>query len=148
MKDKYGDDRRTKITNDATDIDIEDLIADEQVVVTISHEGYIKRMPLDTYRKQGRGGRGVIGADSKEGDFIETLFIASTKDYLMFFTNLGRVYWQKVYDVPQLDRGRARGGRSPTCWRCSRMKSSPRCLRSATLRMKASTCSSPPPWAS
>ncbi|MCL2645978.1 MAG: DNA gyrase subunit A [Phycisphaerales bacterium] len=104
MKDKYGDERRTKITNDATDIDIEDLIADEQAVVTISHEGYIKRMPLDTYRKQGRGGRGVIGADSKEGDFIETLFIASTKDYLMFFTNLGRCYWQKVYDIPNLPR--------------------------------------------
>jgi DNA gyrase subunit A len=104
MKDKYGDERRTKITNDATDIDIEDLIADEQAVVTISHEGYIKRMPLDTYRKQGRGGRGVIGADSKEGDFIEHLFIASTKDYLMFFTNLGRVYWQKVYDIPSLPR--------------------------------------------
>ena len=104
LKDKYGDDRRTKITNDATDINIEDLIADEQVVVTISHEGYIKRMPLDTYRKQGRGGRGVVGADAKEGDFIETLFIASTKDYLMFFTNLGRVYWQKVYDVPALTR--------------------------------------------
>jgi DNA gyrase subunit A len=104
MKEKYGDDRRTKITNDATDIDIEDLIADEQVVVTISHEGYIKRMPLDTYRKQGRGGRGVVGADAKEGDFIENLFIASTKDYLMFFTNLGRVYWQKVYDIPSLPR--------------------------------------------
>lgn len=104
LKDKYGDERRTKITNDATDIDIEDLIADEQVVVTISHEGYIKRMPLDTYRKQGRGGRGIIGADSKEGDFIENLFIASTKDYLMFFTNKGRVYWQKVYDVPALTR--------------------------------------------
>ncbi len=104
MKEKYGDERRTKITNDATDIDIEDLIADEQVVVTISHEGYIKRMPLDTYRKQGRGGRGVMGSDAKEGDFIETLFIASTKDYLMFFTNLGRVYWQKVYDIPSLPR--------------------------------------------
>ncbi|MCL2639404.1 MAG: DNA gyrase subunit A [Phycisphaerales bacterium] len=104
MKEKYGDDRRTKITNDATDINIEDLIADEQAVVTISHEGYIKRMPLDTYRKQGRGGRGIIGADSKEGDFIETLFIASTKDYLMFFTNLGRCYWQKVYDIPSLPR--------------------------------------------
>ena len=104
LKDKYGDDRRTKITNDASDIDIEDLIADEQVVVTISHEGYIKRMPLDTYRKQGRGGRGVVGADAKEGDFIEMLFIASTKDYLMFFTNLGRVYWQKVYDVPSMNR--------------------------------------------
>ena len=104
LKEKYGDERRTQITNDATDIDIEDLIADEQVVVTISHEGYIKRMPLDTYRKQGRGGRGVVGADAKEGDFISSLFIASTKDYLMFFTNLGRVYWQKVYDVPSLNR--------------------------------------------
>jgi DNA gyrase subunit A len=104
LKDKYGDERRTQITNDASDIDIEDLIADEQVVVTISHEGYIKRIPLDSYRKQGRGGRGIIGADSKEGDFIQTLFIASTKDYLMFFTSLGRVYWQKVYDLPNLPR--------------------------------------------
>lgn len=104
LRDKYGDERRTQITNDASDIDIEDLIADEQVVVTISHEGYIKRMPLDSYRKQGRGGRGVVGSDAKEGDFIETLFIASTKDYLMFFTNLGRCYWQKVYDIPQMSR--------------------------------------------
>ncbi len=104
LKEKYGDERRTQITNDATDINIEDLIADEQVVVTISHEGYIKRMPLDTYRKQGRGGRGIVGADSKEGDFIEHLFIGSTHDYLMFFTNLGRCYWQKVYDVPQMSR--------------------------------------------
>ncbi len=104
LKEKYGDDRRTQITNAADDINIEDLIADEQVVVTISHEGYIKRMPLDTYRKQGRGGRGIVGSDAKEGDFIESLFIASTKDYLMFFTNLGRVYWQKVYDIPQLSR--------------------------------------------
>jgi DNA gyrase subunit A len=104
LKEKFGDERRTQITNDATDINIEDLIADEQVVVTISHEGYIKRMPLDTYRKQGRGGRGVVGADSKEGDFIEHLFIGSTHDYLMFFTNLGRCYWHKVYDVPQMSR--------------------------------------------
>ena len=104
LKEKFGDERRTQITNDATDINIEDLIADEQVVVTISHEGYIKRMPLDTYRKKGRGGRGIVGADSKEGDFIEHLFIGSTHDYLMFFTNLGRCYWHKVYDVPQMSR--------------------------------------------
>lgn len=104
LKDKYGDERRTQITNDASDINIEDLIADEQAVVTISHEGYIKRMPLDSYRKQGRGGRGITGSDAKEGDFIANLFIASTKDYLMFFTNLGRVYWQKVYDIPQMSR--------------------------------------------
>jgi len=104
LKEKYADERRTQITNDATDIDVEDLIADEQCVVTISHESYIKRMPLDTYRKQGRGGRGITGSDAKEGDFIEHLFIASTKDYLMFFTNLGRCYWQKVYDIPQMSR--------------------------------------------
>ncbi|MEI8195687.1 MAG: DNA gyrase subunit A [Phycisphaerae bacterium] len=104
LKDKYGDERRTQITNDASDINIEDLIADEQAVVTISHEGYIKRITLDSYRKQGRGGRGITGSDAKEGDFIENLFIASTKDYLMFFTNLGRVYWQKVYDIPQMSR--------------------------------------------
>ncbi len=104
LREKFGDERRTQITNDATDINIEDLIADEQAVVTISHEGYIKRMPLDTYRKQGRGGRGVVGADSKEGDFIEHLFIGSTHDYLMFFTNLGRCYWQKIYDLPQMSR--------------------------------------------
>jgi len=104
LKEKYGDDRRTQITNDASDINIEDLIADEQAVVTISHEAYIKRMPLDTYRKQGRGGKGITGGEAKEGDFIENLFIASTKDYLMFFTNLGRVYWQKVYDLPQMSR--------------------------------------------
>ena len=104
LKEKYADERRTKITNDATELDLEDLIADEQAVVTISHEGYIKRMPLDTYRKQGRGGRGVVGADSKEGDFIEHLFIGSTHDYLMFFTNLGRCYWKKVYDLPQMSR--------------------------------------------
>ena len=69
-----------------------------------SVQSFLKRMPLDSYRKQGRGGRGITGSDAKEGDFIETLFIANTKDYLMFFTNLGRCYWQKVYDIPQMSR--------------------------------------------
>lgn len=104
LKTKYADPRRTQITNAASDINIEDLIADEQVAVTISHEGYIKRTHLDGYRKQGRGGKGVIGGETKELDFIEHLFIASTHDYLMFFTNKGRCYWQKVYDIPSMNR--------------------------------------------
>jgi len=74
------------------------------VLVTVSHSGYIKRMPVDTYRKQGRGGRGIIGSDTREGDFIESLFTASTHDYLMVFTNRGKCYWLKVYNIPQLSR--------------------------------------------
>ena len=104
MKDKYGDKRRTEIAASAETFDIEDLIADEDVVVTVSHDGYIKRMPIDTYKRQGRGGQGIIGSDTKEGDFIEHLFVASTHDYLLFFTNRGRCYWLKVYDVPSLTR--------------------------------------------
>jgi DNA gyrase subunit A len=104
LKEKYGDKRRTQITAKVEDFDIEDLIAEEEVIVTISHSGYVKRMPIDTYRKQGRGGRGVIGSDIKEGDFIEHLFTASTHDYLLIFTNRGRCYWLKVYDVPSMSR--------------------------------------------
>ena len=104
IKEKYADERRTDIIGDVEDFQIEDLIADEDVVVTRSHEGYIKRMPLTTYRRQGRGGKGIIGSDKKEGDFIEQLFIASTHDYMLFFMNNGRMYWQKVYDVPSMAR--------------------------------------------
>ncbi|HUU31392.1 MAG TPA: DNA gyrase subunit A, partial [Phycisphaerae bacterium] len=104
LKEKYGDARRTEIVADAEEFDLEDLIAEENCVVTISHEGYIKRMPLTSYRRQGRGGKGVIGSTAKEGDFIQDLFVASTHDYILFFTNMGRCYWQKVYDVPQLSR--------------------------------------------
>ena len=105
MKSRYGDARRTEIISDeAQDFDLEDLIAEESCVVTISHEGYIKRMPLTSYRRQGRGGKGVIGSTAKEGDFIKDLFVASTHDYILFFTNLGQCYWQKVYDVPQMSR--------------------------------------------
>ena len=104
IKEKYADQRRTDIVGDVEEFQIEDLIADEDVVVTRSHEGYIKRMPLTTYRRQGRGGRGIIGSDKKEGDFIEQLFIASTHDYMLFFMNNGRMYWQKVYDVPSMTR--------------------------------------------
>jgi DNA gyrase subunit A len=104
IKEKYGDDRRTNIAGDATDLNLEDLIAPEEVVVTVSHAGYIKRMPIDTYRSQGRGGRGIKGTEAREGDFVEHLFVANTHDYLMFFTNLGRVYWRRVYDIPEMSR--------------------------------------------
>ncbi len=104
MLDKYGSERRTEIVGAAEDFDIEDLIAEEDVVVTISHEGYIKRMPLTTYRRQGRGGQGIIGSDAKEGDFVEQLFIACTHDYMLVFLEDGRMHWLKVYDVPSMSR--------------------------------------------
>ncbi|MFC1676237.1 DNA gyrase subunit A [Planctomycetota bacterium] len=104
IKEKYSDKRRTRITAQVEDFEIEDLIADEEVIVTVSHAGYIKRMPVDTYRKQGRGGKGIIGSDTKEGDFIEHLFTASTLDYLLIFTNRGKCYWLKVYNVPSMSR--------------------------------------------
>jgi DNA gyrase subunit A len=104
IKGKYGDQRRTEITAEVEIFDAEDLIAEEEVIVTVSHSGYVKRMPIDTYRKQGRGGTGIIGSDTKEGDFIEHLFVASTHDYLLIFTNRGRCYWLKVYDVPSMSR--------------------------------------------
>ncbi len=104
MKEKYGDARRTEIAGEAEEFDLEDLIAEENCVVTISHEGYIKRLPLASYRRQGRGGKGIIGSTKKEGDFIEDLFVASTHDYILFFTNLGQCHWLKVYDIPQMSR--------------------------------------------
>jgi DNA gyrase subunit A len=104
MKEKYGDKRRTQITAQVEQLEIEDLIAEEEVIVTVSHSGYVKRMPLDTYHRQGRGGRGIIGSDTKVGDFIEHLFTASTHDYLLIFTNRGKCYWLKVYDVPSMSR--------------------------------------------
>ena len=111
MIEKHGDERRTKIVAAIEDISIEDMIADEEMVVVISHDGYIKRMPIDTYRKQGRGGKGVTGAGNmKEGDFIEHLFIGSTHDYILIFTSIGKVYWLKIYDIPQF--GRAAKGRA------------------------------------
>ncbi len=104
LRDRYGDDRRTQIVEAEGDFDMEDLVAEEDMAVTISHAGYTKRMPLTVYRRQHRGGKGITGAQTKEGDFIEQLFIASTHDYLLFFTDRGKVYWQKVYGVPQLSR--------------------------------------------
>ena len=104
LKEKYGDDRRTQITGDVSGLNLEDLIAKEEVVVTVTHAGYIKRLPIDNYRAQGRGGRGIKGTESKQGDFVEHLFVANTHDYLMFFTNQGRVYERRVYDVPEMSR--------------------------------------------
>ncbi len=104
IKEKHGDDRRTKITAKVEQFDMEDLIAEEEVIVTVSHSGYVKRLPIDTYRRQARGGRGIIGSVTKEGDFVEHLFVASTHDYLLIFTNRGKCYWLKVYDVPSMSR--------------------------------------------
>jgi DNA gyrase subunit A len=104
IKEKYGDARRTKIAEAVEVLNIEDLIAEEDVIVTVSHSGYIKRMPTDTYRRQGRGGRGIIGSDTKEGDFIKHLFIASTHDYLLIFTDRGKCYWLRVYGIPTMSR--------------------------------------------
>ncbi|MDP1853647.1 MAG: DNA gyrase subunit A [Candidatus Omnitrophota bacterium] len=104
LKKKYGDERRTDIVGEVEELEVEDLIAEEDVVVTISHGGYIKRLPVSSYRKQKRGGKGATGADLKEEDFIEHLFVASTKDYLLVFTDKGQVHWLKVYEIPQGSR--------------------------------------------
>ncbi len=106
---KYGDGRRTEIIADVGEFSVEDLIAEEDMVVTISHSGYIKRIPVTTYRRQRRGGRGLNGMGTKEDDWVEHLFIASTHDYVLFFTDKGQIYWLKVYDIPQ--GGRAARGR-------------------------------------
>ena len=104
IKEKYGDERKTEIIGDIGEFNMEDLISEEDVTVIITHEGYIKRLPITTYRKQHRGGKGVTGAGMKDGDFVENLFIASTHDYILFFTDMGKVYWLKVYDVPNASR--------------------------------------------
>ncbi len=102
VKKKYGDERRTVIQDEAVEISLEDLIADEQVAVTVSHSGYMKRTPISTYRQQRRGGTGRKGMSTREEDFVENLFVASTHDYILVFTNNGRVYWLKVYEIPEL----------------------------------------------
>ncbi|HET6369947.1 MAG TPA: DNA gyrase subunit A [Nitrospiria bacterium] len=104
VKEKYGDPRRTEIIPEAGEINIEDLIAPEEMVITVSHSGYIKRNPVSIYRAQRRGGKGKIGMGTKEEDFVEHLFVASTRDYLLFFTDAGRVYWLKVHQIPEAGR--------------------------------------------
>ena len=104
IRERFGDERRSEITHAEGEIDIEDLIADQQMVITITHSGYIKSLPLATYRQQHRGGRGITGMDLKDGDFIEHLFICSTHDYLLFITNRGKIYRSKVYELPEAQR--------------------------------------------
>ncbi|MDP8229579.1 MAG: DNA gyrase subunit A [Candidatus Gorgyraea atricola] len=108
LKKDYGDERRTEIVAKMEEVEIEDLIAEEDMVITISHAGYIKRLPVASYRKQKRGGVGVTGIDMKDEDFVEHLFVASTHEYILVFTNTGKVYWLKVYEIPQAGRA-ARG---------------------------------------
>ncbi len=104
ISERFGDERRTELSHSEDEIDIEDLIADQQMVITITNTGYVKSLPLATYRQQQRGGRGITGMDMKDGDFIEHLFICSTHDYLLFFTNRGKVYRSKVYELPEASR--------------------------------------------
>ena len=110
IRNQFGDERRTEIVDVVTDFSMEDMIAEEDVVITITHNGYIKRTPVTTYRSQRRGGRGVQGAGSREEDFVQHLFIANTHNYMLFFTDRGKCYWLKVYDIPQ--GGRAARGRA------------------------------------
>jgi DNA gyrase subunit A len=104
IKQEYGDPRRTEIVAQTSEIDIEDLIKDEEMVITISHAGYIKRNPLTTYRAQRRGGKGKIGMETKEEDFVQRLFTATAHSFILFFTNKGRVYWLKVHQIPEASR--------------------------------------------
>ena len=104
LKDAYQDERRTQIVPQEAEINIEDLIADETMAVSISHEGYIKRHPASEYRAQRRGGKGKIGMGVKEEDFVEKIFTASTHDFILFFTNAGKVYWLKLHELPEAGR--------------------------------------------
>jgi DNA gyrase subunit A len=110
IKEKYGDDRRTEIVYKAEEFNIEDMIAEEEVVITISHSGFIKRFPVSGYRRQTRGGKGVTGAATREDDFVQHMFIASTHDYILIFTDKGRCYWLKVFEIPE--GGRTTKGKS------------------------------------
>ena len=110
IKNNYADDRKTEITSETKEITLEDLITDEEMVITLSHQGYIKRNPLSAYRSQRRGGKGSMGMETREEDFVNELFIGATHDYMLFFSNLGRLYWLKAYQVPEA--GRAAKGKA------------------------------------
>ena len=117
----YGDERRTEITHFEGDVDVEDMIADQQMVISLTASGYVKRLPLATYRQQHRGGVGVMGMNMKEDDYIEHLHICSTHDFLLFFTNRGKVYRLKVYELPEGSRTQ-RAAPWSTCCRCARAR--------------------------
>jgi len=110
IRSEYADERKTEISAETKEITIEDLITDEEMVITFSHQGYIKRNPLSAYRSQRRGGKGLIGMETKEEDFVRELFIGATHDYMLFFSNLGRLYWLKIYQIPEA--GRAAKGKA------------------------------------
>jgi DNA gyrase subunit A len=110
IKEKYGEERRTEIIDKATDLNIEDMIKEEDMVLTITHNQYIKRTSVSTYKSQRRGGRGVQGQTAREEDFTEHLFVENTHSYILFFTDKGKCYWVKVYDIPE--GGRAAKGRA------------------------------------
>ena len=129
LKEEFGDKRRSEIVTVAEDISIEDLIAPQDMVVTFSHGGYVKSQPLTDYRAQRRGGRGKTATTMKEDDFIERLFVAHSHDYLLCFSNRGRLYWLKVYEVPAGQPHRRAASRSSTCSRSKRARRSPRWCR-------------------
>jgi len=104
IKNKYGDERKTEIVAETAELTIEDLITEEDMVITLSHNGYIKRNPLSIYRSQRRGGKGLTGMETREEDYVEQLFIGSTHDYMLFFSNMGRLYWKKIYEIPEAGR--------------------------------------------
>jgi len=143
VKELYGDERRTRIEDEAAEIVLEDLIADEQVAVTFSHSGYMKRTPISTYRMQRRGGTGRTGMKTRDEDFVEHLFIASTHAYILIFTNKGRVYWLKVYEIPDVSAA-GRANTSAISSDCNPAKPSAPCWRSAISKKKTNISSSPP----
>ena len=139
---QYGEDRRTVIEDEAAEIHLEDLIADEQVAVTVSHGGYMKRTPVSTYRMQRRGGTGRTGMKTRDEDFVEHLFIYSTT-HTSHLTNTGRVYWLKVYDIPDVGAA-GKGKRVGNLVGLQPGRSSAPCLPSAILRRPAGTSCLPP----
>ncbi len=140
---RFGDERRSEITHSEDEIDIEDLIADQQMVITITQSGYIKSLPLASYRQQQRGGRGVTGMDMKDGDFIEHLFVCSSHDYLLFFSNRGKVYRSKVYELPEASAD-GEGARAGQRAAAARGRDDPGRSLHARLHRDASTSCSPP----
>ncbi len=137
--DKYGDDRRTRIIAADGDVADEDLIAREDVVVTITETGYAKRTKTDLYRSQKRGGKGVQGAGLKQDDIVNHFFVCSTHDWILFFTTQGRVYRAKAYDLPEASRTRA-ASTSRTCWPSSPRSASRRSSRSRATRTRRTWC--------
>ena len=146
MKKQYGDERRSEIVENTQDISMEDLIAPEDVVVTLSHGGYMKSQPVADYRAQKRGGRGKQATTTKEDDFVEKLFIANTHDYILCFSNRGRIYWLKVYSVPQGSRNSARqADRQPAA--AARAREDHRGAAGQGVRRRPVSCSWRPPTA-